>query len=772
MASLIPGYEYDIFISYRQKDNKGDKWVNKFVDVLKAELEATFKEDISVYFDENPHDRLQDTHNVDKSLEGKLRCLIFIPILSQTYCDPSSFAWQFEFLAFTKFSREDSLGRDIKLRNGNYASRILPIRIHDLEPEDVKLFEKETGSVLRALDFVFKTSSGVNRPLKVMEDHPNDNLNKTFYGDQINKVAIAIKEIILGLKSGPIGSGSEKIQLKSVGKEANRETSTDENEKPVKLRIIKVLSGILISALLILVVILAYQRIFRHDKFDNLRSSDGRISVAVMPFQNMTSDTTWNVWQDGIQNLLITSLSNSEELKVRQTESINGLLLSKGLTNYSSLTPSVASTISKQLEANLVICGSINKAGSTMRVVTELIDSKTQEVFKSYQIECPSTEAMIFPIVDSLSVLVNNYLIISKLKKQVPQGMELLVNTSSPEAYRLYIYGSKAFFKRDYLAAVNWLSQSVAIDSNFNLATTNLSFAYAYLGELNQATKLCLMAYRKIDQMPMLQKIYLSWAHALYFETPYEEIKYLRQFEALDDQSPVTHYFLGNAYYNLYQYKNAIPEFEKALEIYSKWNSKPMWIYNYILPAIACHWIGEYNKEAKFYKKAEHDFPGDPLIIRRQAILSFSKKDTISANQYIEKYISVRKSNSDKEVRILDDLASIYSETDILDKAEKCYRKALLLEPENPVLLNNLAWFLIDKDQHINEGLDLVDKALQLDPNNFTYLDTKGWGLYKQGRFEEALELLERDWNSRPIYSHEIYLHLQEVKKAVASQKK
>jgi hypothetical protein len=31
MASLIPGYEYDIFISYRQKDNKGDKWVSEFV---------------------------------------------------------------------------------------------------------------------------------------------------------------------------------------------------------------------------------------------------------------------------------------------------------------------------------------------------------------------------------------------------------------------------------------------------------------------------------------------------------------------------------------------------------------------------------------------------------------------------------------------------------------------------------------------------------------------------------------------------------------------
>jgi 6-pyruvoyl-tetrahydropterin synthase len=55
MASLIHGYEYNIFISYRQKDNKGDGWVSEFVDALKTELEATFKEDISVYFDINPH---------------------------------------------------------------------------------------------------------------------------------------------------------------------------------------------------------------------------------------------------------------------------------------------------------------------------------------------------------------------------------------------------------------------------------------------------------------------------------------------------------------------------------------------------------------------------------------------------------------------------------------------------------------------------------------------------------------------------------------------
>ncbi len=40
MSSIIVGYNYDIFISYRQKDNKGDKWVSEFVEALKTELKG------------------------------------------------------------------------------------------------------------------------------------------------------------------------------------------------------------------------------------------------------------------------------------------------------------------------------------------------------------------------------------------------------------------------------------------------------------------------------------------------------------------------------------------------------------------------------------------------------------------------------------------------------------------------------------------------------------------------------------------------------------
>jgi uncharacterized protein HemY len=70
--------------------------------------------------------------------------------------------------------------------------------------------------------------------------------------------------------------------------------------------------------------------------------------------------------------------------------------------------------------------------------------------------------------------------------------------------------------------------------------------------------------------------------------------------------------------------------------------------------------------------------------------------------------------------------------------------------------------------------LELVDEALELGPDNFDFLDTKGWGLYKQGQYQEAKDILQKSWDLRmknAIYNHAAYLHLEEAKKAVASQK-
>ena len=215
MSSILPGYEYDIFISYRHNDNAYDGWVSEFVEKLRRELVATVKDKLTIFFDENPLDGLQNTHQVGESISSKINALIFIPIVSQTYCDTSSFAWNHEFLAFSKAASHDKLSREVKLINGNIASRILPIRIHELEKDDVQLFENVLSGVLRSIDFIYQ-AQGVNRPLRPKDDDYQDNLNNTIYRNQINKVANAIKEILQGVKAKVIDTknpGSEKVDL-------------------------------------------------------------------------------------------------------------------------------------------------------------------------------------------------------------------------------------------------------------------------------------------------------------------------------------------------------------------------------------------------------------------------------------------------------------------------------------------------------------------------------------------------------------------------------
>jgi len=198
MSSIVHGYEFDIFVSYRHNDNKYDGWVTEFVEKLTQELDATLKDKLSIYFDRNPSEGLRETHQVDKSINNKIKSLIFIPIISQTYCDTKSFAWNQEFKVFNAQSESDSIGRMVKLLNGNVGSRILPVKIHDIELEDTKLLESELNGVLRSIDFIYR-DAGVNRPLRPVDDELGAGA-KILYRNQINKLANAVKEIVQGIK--------------------------------------------------------------------------------------------------------------------------------------------------------------------------------------------------------------------------------------------------------------------------------------------------------------------------------------------------------------------------------------------------------------------------------------------------------------------------------------------------------------------------------------------------------------------------------------------
>jgi tetratricopeptide (TPR) repeat protein len=772
MSSLISGYEYDIFISYRQKDNKYDGWVTEFVENLKRELEATFKEDISVYFDIDPHNGLLETHDVDASLKEKLKCLVFIPIISRTYCDPKSFAWEHELVAFVEQASKDNFGLKVKLPNGNVANRVLPVRIHDLDANDIQLCESILGGVLRGVEFIYK-EPGVNRSLTT-KDKEKKNLNGTIYRNQINKVALAIKEIILGLQAGSRTTMNEGGQIIELFGEADKEMKVLFKEKPAKSNKQRLPILVSIVALLIIASVFVCPKIFKHDTVETLRSSGEKISIAVMPFQNMTNDTMWNVWQDAIQMNLISALSTSDELKVRQEGTITSLLKTENQNSYISL--SIANSLSEKLNTDIFIYGNIQKAGSEIRLNAQLIDTKTKGVLKSFEIKSQYKAEKIFEITDTLRKKLIDFLLISKLIKENPLYGHAPVMTSSPDAYRYFIYGEKIKNSNtnqdDLITAKDWYLRSLAADSNFYYAMNGLIDVYKFMGQTDEALRWILKINRKKNQWPLDIQIGISWIYADIFESPEERIKYLNQGSQLDDQNPTNHWLLGNSYSGINQYEKAIPELEKAIELLHKWGVDDSYYYRDL--ADAYHKSGQFEKEKRLFKKAEKLVKDDYAILSRRAVLALTEKDTVLAKDFFDKIIGLSKNNSVSESDIAIETAWIYWMADIRDKGETYFRKALSLDPDNPDKMKTLANRLFDMNKNYDEAYQLLDKAIKSTANkwdSYDYMDSKAMGLYKQGKNRESLEILQKIYDSAPYKLYYLKADLEEVKKAVAGRK-
>lgn len=420
MPSLIPGFEYDIFVSYRHKDNKYDGWVTTFVDNLKRELEGTFKEDISIYFDHNAYDGLLETHNVDKSVESKLKCLIFIPIISQTYCDTKSFAWQNEFCVFNEISKDDQFGRDIVLHNGNVSSRILPVKIHDLDEQDNALFGNELGGALRSVEFIFR-SPGVNRPLRV-DDKREDNLNRLLYRDQINKVANAIKEITNGMRFPE--RASSRVQP---------------TEEPKKSPVV------------------AAEPVISNDQ-----------SIAVLPFVSLSQDPSQEYFADGITENILIQLASLRKLRVISRTSV---------MRYKKTTKT-APEIAAELGVKYILEGSAQTHSNKVRINIQLVDAiKDAHLWSKVFVESMDD---IFTIQNNVA----EYVAKEFQSTLNPEGSKKSteVPTKNLEAYDLFLKGRHAFNQWNvsgYITATEYFQQAIAKDPEFQQAYSYLASSYS-----------------------------------------------------------------------------------------------------------------------------------------------------------------------------------------------------------------------------------------------------------------------------------------------------
>lgn len=78
------------------------------------------------------------------------------------------------------------------------------------------------------------------------------------------------------------------------------------------------------------------------------------------------------------------------------------------------------------------------------------------------------------------------------------------------------------------------------------------------------------------------------------------------------------------------------------------------------------------------------------------------------------------------------------------DKAEPNFRKALELFPDQPQVLNYLGYSWVDMNVNLEEGLDMIRRAVEIRPSDGYIVDSLGWAYYRLGRYDEAVKELER----------------------------
>ncbi|MCC7008759.1 MAG: tetratricopeptide repeat protein [Acidobacteria bacterium] len=124
---------------------------------------------------------------------------------------------------------------------------------------------------------------------------------------------------------------------------------------------------------------------------------------------------------------------------------------------------------------------------------------------------------------------------------------------------------------------------------------------------------------------------------------------------------------------------------------------------------------------------------------------------------------------------LLFQLAAGYEQHGEYDRAERAFRELIQLNGSHADALNYLGYMLAERGRKLSEAVELVTRALAVDPDNPAFLDSLGWAHFRLGQYEKAREPLERAAAALPqssvVQEHlgDLYLQLGRPADAAAA---
>lgn len=164
---------------------------------------------------------------------------------------------------------------------------------------------------------------------------------------------------------------------------------------------------------------------------------------------------------------------------------------------------------------------------------------------------------------------------------------------------------------------------------------------------------------------------------------------------------------------------------------------------DYMLVIQLEHHLGLNDQLNRDMARALEQFPHSVELLSMYAFICSERGDYKAAISVLEWALTGIKDNVQRSV-LLGNIGDMYHEMGEDKSAFRYYRRALSLDEDNALVLNNYAYFLSLMDKDLKEALLMSERAMSLRPNNASYVDTYAWVLHRMGRNEEAKKAMRQ----------------------------
>ncbi len=426
-----------------------------------------------------------------------------------------------------------------------------------------------------------------------------------------------------------------------------------------------------------------------------------RISIAVLPFNNMSGDTEQEYFSDGITEDIITDLSK-----------ISGLFVVARNTAFTYKGKAVkVQDVSRELDVRFVLEGSVRKAGSRVRVTGQLINGETGGHVWADRYDRDLTD--IFAIQDEIT-----HAIVEQLKVNLlPQERQSIAQapTDNIEAYTYYLRGRQFFHRHSksyYQLARRMFTKAVELDPMY-------ARAYAGIADCDSF----LFLHYHVDVA--IDAILATSAQAL----------------ALDAGLAEAHASRGLALSLAEKYDEAMEEFERATAL------DPNLFEAHYFMARACFAQDKMDRAAEHFERAAALRPDDyqALAMLRMIYPSIGREADIGpvarrAIERAERELAQHPENPRPAYLGAGCLLSIGEN----DRAREWLGRAMAIDPDDVLTQYNIACVLAQLGDH-DEAFDLLERLLPRANH-----ETKSWikndsdfdSLRALPRYEKVLELI------------------------------